>query len=241
MTLVSDIITRAYREPNIITKGAAPTDTENNEALPLLNSIILSSVGFEISDGLNDIAVGGATDQASVQITDTIPANSRLLFNLTQTKTYKLNPYPQNGERFAIADVAGNFSTYNLIIDGNGKTIELDTTELFNTDGFVGQWIYTADVGDWIRVSLLELTDDMPFSEEFDDYFTLMLAARLCPRHGVQLSPLSMAALKRARAQINSRFATLKNIRSDVPTIRLLSNFRFYGDANFSLGLPYID
>jgi hypothetical protein len=237
MTLVNDIITRAYRENNLISKGAVPTTTEVDEALPLLNTIVLSAVGFEVGDALTDIAIGGTNDQSTL-ISNFVPQNSRLVLNLSAATTIKLNPYPQNGERFAIVDVANNLATYPLTIDANGKSIEFDFTEVINTNSFVGQWIYYADDGNWVRVNSLATGDDMPFPEEFDDYFALMLAVRLSPRHGVRMPPESLAALKRAKAQINARFWATKKVESDVPIVRLLSNFYFFGDSDFSTGRP---
>lgn len=49
-TLVSQIISDAYREANITALGTSPTTNQNNEALTRLNSIVFGALGFEIGE-----------------------------------------------------------------------------------------------------------------------------------------------------------------------------------------------
>lgn len=53
-TLVATILQRAYREGNILAIGASPTINQQNEALDELNSLMWSSLGFEMGEDLYD-------------------------------------------------------------------------------------------------------------------------------------------------------------------------------------------
>ncbi len=205
MTLVGDIITAAYRESNLIPVVATPTSWQQAEALGRLNTTVSSTVGFEVGKELKDITVGGQFDQSSL-LTSWIPENVRLVLNLSSSLTLNLDPRPYEGQRFAIVDVLNNLSTASLTLNGNGRTLELDTSEVFDSDGFYGQWLYRADIANWTRISDLAIDDDLPFPSEFDDYFIVSLALRINPRFAQSLSQESAMALQRQREQIRARY-----------------------------------
>jgi hypothetical protein len=240
MTLVSSIIQRAYRETNIIPLGAVPNTEQINEALDSLNVLLLSTVGNEGGEpGFKEINVGGDFDQ-SYLLVDYVPDNSRLVLNLTDPAVVGLNPTPYEGQRIAIVDILGNLSTIPLIISGNGRNIEGAESVTLDTNYMSRQWMYRADTGNWVRISLLVAADNMPLPEEYDDYFIIMLAARLSPRYGQTMSPESVAALKRTRSQIRNRYQNRKYFPDPDPG--LLSEderMRYYRDPDdpFALGL----
>ncbi len=209
MTLVSSIITDAYRESNLIALAATPNTNQTNEALRRLNNIVLSSIGYEVGDELTDLTIGGDYDQ-STYVADWLPANCRLILNLDSAKTYYLDPSPYEGQRFGIVDVLSNLATYPVTIDGNGRLIESATTLTLNTDDLTREWLYRSDVGGWVRVTTLASGDQLPFPAEFDDYFITMLALRLNPRYGQALSQETQAALRRSKNQIRARYRNEK-------------------------------
>lgn len=215
MTLVSDIINRAYRSTNIIPLGTTPTADQTTEALDHFNTLLLSTFGNEVSDGLTDLTVGGNYDQSEF-LDQWIPNGIRLLLNLTSAKTYNLDPCPEDGQRFSVVDVAGNLATYNVTINGNGRTIEGSTTKTLNTNSVNRQWMYRADLGDWVVIASLTGADNIPFPEEFDNYFILMLALQLNPQYGQHISVEQSKLLGRSRSQLNARYAQNKEVRSDI-------------------------
>lgn len=241
MTLVSSIITQAYRESNLIAVGTSPTAAHIAEALDRINSIMLSTVGNEVGDPLTDITVGGSYDESTV-LTSWLPKNVRLLLNLTAAKTYYLSPNPKAGQRFAIADIDGNLATYNVIINGNGRNIETTSTITLSTNSLTRQWMYRGDTGNWVRIATLASSDQLPFPEEFDDYFITMLAMRINPRLSQQMSPESLKALARSRSQINARYNVPFEVEPDLDMRNSLANkrsqTRFSGD-DFNTGRFY--
>lgn len=225
MTLVSTIITDAYRESNLIPLVATPNANQITEALRRLNVILLSTVGNEAGDGLTEYNIEG--DYTDESLTSPwVPDNARLMLNNTSAKTFLLDPYPQDGQRFSIVDVAGNLATFNTIIDGNGRLIEDAATITLNTNSIFRQWMYRSDVGNWVRIAEVISSDEMPFGLEFDDYFTTALALRINPRYGQIISPDTMGAYQRARSQLRSRYRTTRQVQSD------LSSFNWYADQN---------
>lgn len=241
MTLASGIITDAYRESNLIPMGNSPNTNQQTEALGRLNVLILSTIGNEVGDALDDMNVGGSYDQSSLAM-EFIPDNARLVLNLTGSKTLNLDPFPFEGQRLSFVDVAGNLATYNLTLSGNGRKIENAASLVLNTNSDSRQWMYRADLGCWVKITTLIYTDAMPFPSEFDDYFITMLALRLNPRYGQALASETVLALKRARSQLRSRYHAWKQIRPDLDTRGFSSDPYAQGDTNttdFNAGRAY--
>jgi hypothetical protein len=233
MTLVSEIIKGAYRELNVIPLGADPTANQTTEALAKLNTLILTTVGNEVGDELTDVNYGGDYDQ-SEYTNEWVPSNTRLMCNLTSALTLDLDPRPFDGQRLSLVDNGGNFATYNVTLDGNGRNIEGASTLTISTDDYTGQWMYRSDTGNWVKIEELEDTDEMPFPVEFDDYFTQMLAVRLNSRYGQAMSADGAMMLRRWRSAIRSRYR-----RRDLRMMTdpgLVRRDEYGYDDNFSIG-----
>lgn len=204
MTLVSDIIARGYRESNLIPLGATPNAAMTAEALTRLNSIILSTVGYEVGEPLRDLNYGGEHDQ--YYASEYVPANARLMLNLEAAVTLELAPSPYEGQRLGLVDVGGTLATYNVTLDGNGRNIEGAATLVLNTDDETRQWMYRSDTGNWVKISTLTASDSMPLPEEYDDYFSLMLAMRVNPMYGQMMAEETAVYLRRMKRQLASRY-----------------------------------
>ena len=63
MTTVSQLITDAYRESNLIAVNSSPTSPEQTEALRLLNRVVKSLFGNEMGDPLDTIPLGKGNTQ----------------------------------------------------------------------------------------------------------------------------------------------------------------------------------
>lgn len=201
MTLISTIITDAYRETNLIARGSTETLSEQTEALRLLDRYIEALFGNEAGDPLMDMLYGkNANIDAAVYNNEFeifvnnwyLPAGFRLKLNLSETKTIKLTPNPENGAMFGIVDASNNLASFPLTLDGNGSLIEGVTDLTVATNGYTGVWFYRADKANWQRISNLEVTDESPFPKEFDDLLIIGLAMRLDPRNGSGINPMSM-------------------------------------------------
>lgn len=258
MTTVSQIITDAYRECNLIAISATPTTAEQSEALRLLNRLVLSVLGYELGQQFQPVAIGdnGIESPQGFPWYGNIPAgewwvpmNHRLIVNQTQANTIDLHPEPQDGARLGVVDASGNLATYNLTLRGNGRTIEGASSVTLSTNSLRRQWFYRADLGDWVVVADLALDDDFPFPEEFDDFFIIMLAMRLNPRHAQQLMPESQAAFTRSRSQFRARYNNKRQMHSEIGLLRLsqqsypdnsYDEYGFYDTTDkFLRGYPY--
>lgn len=251
MTTISQIISDAYRETNLTAVGVDPTSAEQTEALRLLNRVILALFGYELGEPLYPMALG----QGNIDTPDNVPRymddiiefyppeNTRLQCNLESAKTINLPPQPRDGSRFAVVDNSGNFSTYNLTINGNGRLIEGADSIVLNTSGEQSQWFYREDTGNWAKLATLAIDDDSPFPEEFDDFLILKLALRINTRNGSALNPESQLILQQSVNKFVSRYRQVVEIPSEQALVRLPSNrlFRpYYGQSsyNFQRGLP---
>lgn len=228
MATATETIDSAYRESNLIAVGASASTAQQAEALPLLNSIILSAVGNDAGQELADITIGGTYDQSEV-VRTYIPENARLALNLSGGMTFNLHPRPYDGQRVALVDAAGNLATNNVTLDGNGRMIEGTATLTLNTDGESRQWLYRADLGDWVRLTSLVAADDLPFPTEFDDYFAILLALRLNPRHGRELTQSSGVWLETTAKRLEARYRRPRPLQ-DWGSLGLLGQRRYlYG------------
>lgn len=230
MTLVSEIIHDAFRLSNITATAADPTTAQQTEALRHLNRLVESALGAEVGETLRAFPVGSANRSrpAGYPWYNTtpggdwfVPLNTRLVLNLDQALDIYLHPAPQDGARFAVNDVAGTLSTYNVTLHGNGQLIESGLTKLLDTDNTNSQWFYRADLGDWVLYSPLALVDTFPFPAEFDDFFIINLAMRLNPSYGAGIDPQSSAMLARATKHMKARYSNIQQTSADPALYRL--------------------
>jgi hypothetical protein len=259
MTAVSDIITSALRETNLIPLGVTPTDAQKAEAFGLLSTIVAGVLGNEAGEQLTPLPLGRNEINSPSgypwwdnQLPGNIfvPTNVRIMCNLTGEGTVNLHPRPHDGARMGVVDVSQNFDINHLTIKGNGRSIEGDDEMTYTTAGLVREWIYREDLGNWVTVVPLDVDGEMPWPPEFDDMFIIMLSYRLNPRYGQVIHPASTEALKVAMAKFSARY---KQSDTQVPVengLTYLTNYyrsygqytnRQYGDPTgfFNTGWPY--
>lgn len=260
MTTVASIIQSALRETNLIPLGVAPTTPQLTEAFGLLSTIVAGVLGNEAGENLNPFPLGSNDINSpkgypwwSNDLPGNIfvPANMRIMCNLTGPGMVNLNPRPHDGARMGVVDVSQNFSVFPLTIHGNGRSIEGQDTMVYSTDGLIRQWIYREDLGDWVTVIPLDITGQMPWPPEFDDIFIIMLAMRLNPRYGQVMHPASVEALKSGMLKFSARYG---QSRTEMPVENALlylthwnrywgygAQNRAYGDPEvfFNSGFPY--
>jgi len=235
MTLVSDIIQRGYRETNLIGIGVTPTAAEQAEALPLVQEIVLSVFGNQVGELFQSLMIGNNNIQAPVGFpawlppeTWWAPLGTRLVCNLANPLTINLSPTPEDGARMAVIDASGNFALNPLMLVGNGHSIEGAHSLTLNTDSVAKEWFFRADLDNWVPVTPLGAGDAMPFPQEFDSLFAIILAARLNPRAGKDLVISSQASLKHLQEQFRARY------HQTVPTIADPAVLRMSRQANGS-------
>lgn len=237
MTLVSDIVRDAYRESNITAIGVSPTAAQSDEALRLLNRIVAGTYGNEEGDNLNSMPIGrnNVSMPPGFPYYDevppgnwTLPPNTRLQCNLTSALTIYLNPFPEDGERFAVTDVSGNFATMPLTLVGNGRLIAGTESVFLNTNGYNMEFFYRDDLGGWLPINPLVTTDTFPYPVDFDDYFIISLAMRLNPRNGAPMDPQSAQAYKDAKTRLSARYHQTRPTPSELALIRTPGTWPYY-------------
>jgi hypothetical protein len=240
MTLVSEIITDAFRQSNLLAIGSSPTTNQQTEALRYVNRIVMSVLGNEAGENLEAFALGGNNIEApsgypwygEQPFGDWyLPMNKRVMLNLTQVATIPLHPMPSDGARFGIVDTSNNLAVNNLTIQGNGRTIEGLTSLVLNIDGLNQQWFYRQDLGNWMRITNLILTDEFPFPIEFDQMFITLLAMSINPAYGASIDDQTNMLYMRARSQFRARYHNAIQTNSEQGLLRLsgiFGNSRFY-------------
>lgn len=259
MTLVSEIISDAYRLSNITRIGSNPTSAQETEGLRYLNRIVKAVFGYEVGEPFIPFPIGdnGITRPSEYPgWTNTpsgdwfVPKNIRVMLNLSAPVDLYLHPEPDDGSRFAALDVIGNLSTNNVTIHGNGRLIEGATTLTLDTDSYNAEWFYRADTGNWVKYADLTTTDTFPFPTEFDDYFVITLAIRLNPAYGAGLDPQSQIIYNRAKGHLTSRYYQKIEVGSELGLVRMgkvdplrdtWGYYDVYYDDNaiFNRGIPF--
>lgn len=229
MTVVSDIITDAYRESNLIGLGVTPNDTEAADGLRRLQAVVSGIMGFDVGEPLNDWPIG--LDNVDIEpafyntwnqaIWSRPLQNSRLLFDSQNAQTIYFPQQPSDGARMAAIDVAGNLATYPATLEGNGRLIDGELSATLDTDGATGIWFYRADMAQWVTVAPITADGVFPFPSEFDDAFVTMLAMRLNPRYGRAMAAESTAILTDRLGNLRARYRQKQTRPADIGVLNL--------------------
>lgn len=202
MSTALELLTRAFREGNLIPLGTSPRPAELAEGLSILNSYMLSQFTMNVGDALREWPVPGRQRTAQVArdyplspgadrklyptYTHLIPPNSRVIWDGSDQHVY-LADKPEDGALFAVARGSGAnaANSGSLTIDGNGRLINgLDTLIIAKAALVPSRWFYRADTAQWTAIEALALTDAMIFPDEFDDVWVCGCSLRLAPRYG---------------------------------------------------------
>ena len=230
MTLVSTIISDAFRQSNLLALGATPTDNQSTEALRYLNRIVKGVFGKEAGENFTAFPIGrGNINRPSGypwynDVPDAdwfIPENTRLILNAESSLDLYLDPNPDDGARFAVVNPADNLATYPVTVHGNGRLIEDAQSILLDTDGYAAEWFYRADLATWTIYSPLDATDTFPFPEEFDDFFITLLSMRLNPSYGAEMDEQSVQMFKRAQNILRARYGQTEEMPSELALLRM--------------------
>lgn len=231
MATASETIIGAYRELNLRAAGQALTSVQETEGLELLNEIIPATIGQEAGQELCDLNIGGEYDDDIIW--EWVPENVRLVINAGAQSTLKLHPKPYDGQRVAVSDPNNVLASANLTLDGNGRSIEGAATLVLSTDGLDAEWMYRADLGNWVRITSLVAGDELPFPRDFDAYFRILLAMRLAPRHGRELAQSSAVYLQSMEGKIQARYRRPRD-QQDWGSLGLLGQRQTFLDGQFA-------
>lgn len=254
MTTVASIIQSAFRETNLTPLGVLPNTDQQTEAFGLLQVVVASVLGNDAGENMLPLPLGKNTIKSpagypwwnnSLPGNVYVPTNTRLMCNLTGPGTVNLDPAPRDGARMGVIDVSQDFDLYPLTINGNGRSIEGQASMTYSTRALIKEWLYREDLGNWVVVTPLTLTGDMPFPSDHDDMFIIMLAMRLNPRYGQTMHPASIETLKDAKMAFNSRYRQSIEVPSEVGLTRLTNAYSAYGrntghpNSSFNSGVVY--
>lgn len=211
--LVADICRRAFRETILLSETEFPTPTQANEILKLYNELLASLYGTTVGERLQDWPLGnfGRDDPQVMNLPDPFVLarpwlNSRLIALNIGAFTSYLDPNPQDGARYGILDPYGRLEANPVTVDGNGRPIEANPTFVANTANLSREWMYRADLGQWVKLSLLLATDTHPFPATFDEMFRIMLAMRVSPRFGATIDATTQSIVQGSYRDFKARY-----------------------------------
>ena len=223
MSLTRDIVQDAMRESNLIALGAEPDAAQGQEAMRLLNRIVAGIFGNEVGENLNDWVIPGPYGLVTTPWLQWLPPDIRLILGEgAGAQTFKLNPYPANGDRIQLIDSGSGFAANPVTLQVQAAQFEGSSSDyVADPNGFNQTWIYRDDTSNWARVLPVDPAGEFPFPEAYDDAFVQMLALRLSPRYQQQFSDESRIALQRNMNQLKAFYSRTRVTPSDLATIRL--------------------
>jgi hypothetical protein len=158
-------------------------------------------------------------DDYSLNIYPYPPSNSRIVWDGNAVTLY-VPEQPRPGARIAV--VQGSGARTNpapgqlLTLNGNGRLIEtavgvVAPSVVLTQPISPMSWFYRADIGVWKLIAPLTFTDEVPFPEDYDDFWICALSMRLAPRYTKQVSANTTAALTRLLGRMKAEFRQVSN------------------------------
>lgn len=231
MTTVSQIITDAYRQSNLLPIGVTPTAAQLEEGLRYLNRLVKSVFGNEAGENFQAYPLGDNNIERPAGYpwynnapggNWFVPMNVRLACNLTLPTTVYLHPKPEDGARLGVIDISQNFSTNELTLNANGRRINGLTSITLSTNGVDQEWFFRGDLGEWMLYApLTDYAGTFPFPEEFDFFFIIILAMALNPAYGTQMDAQTAETFRRAKTQLRARYSNRIMVGSEDALVRM--------------------
>lgn len=212
MTTLQPIITQGYRELNLTAPGKSPSQPQLDEGLTLLQNVYDIVICGDAGENLRDWPLGDFGRQLAskrnlpVQLYQNPRINCRLIVTNEAAMTVYLPVTPSDGTVMGIVDPYSRLSTVPITLDGNGRTIEDAASVLLNTDGMDRRWIYRADLGEWLRLTDLEIDSESPFPKKYDFFFSIELALRLSGRSGRAITAATSAVYQKLRLRFVNQY-----------------------------------
>ena len=248
MTTARQIINDAYRENNLVAVGVTPNDAEVAEALPRLSNIVRSLFGSKLGIFPKDWQIPPTRTSpidaryplrpANTELPSDVwpypPPNVRLVALQTAPTTVYLPPEPSDGAVAYVVPGGADFVVNPLTLDGNGRLV-LGAPTLVQDVALSAPRLlmYRADLSNWVEITALAEGTEMPFPEEFDDYFITALNIRLTPRYSAKVRDETVAVLTATERKLKQRY-TQKMPQGVTPGPGFIQGFgpdrRFDGD-----------
>jgi len=252
MTQVAEIVEKAFFEAGLTTELQHATPTQMANAVDTLAGVVLFLYGTSVGEQLRPWLLGnfGRATQMQRALPSNIlqypPPNVRLIAVNEAALTLNLPGNPSPGSLISISDPHARLATYPVTLAGNGYTIEGAASLVLSTNSANTLWLFRDDLSNWSRVTPLLAADDMPFPGEYDQMFIILMAMRLNPAYGRNISSVQAQFLKDFRQQFDARYVQSLPLQLDQSLSRmsLQSNDawatgQFDGSNNaFNLGLP---
>lgn len=212
----SDIITRCYREGNLIPIGKTPTPAEVTETLGVYQSFVSSLIGNDIGQlsapweappsptsqapsryPLYPQRDWGITNQTDRTVWRNPPPNVNIITNAGAGGVLYFPPTPPNGARMAFINVGGDLPQFPITISGNGRLVEGSPTLLINAQP-TGPilWFYRDDTANWTRITDLLIDSASPLPPQFDDFLISSMSIRRGPAYNKEPAAATVATAK---------------------------------------------
>jgi hypothetical protein len=200
MTTCRVLTKRSLRMLGVLASGEDADASDASDALEALQSMLLSLPGMWWTDVETDEDYTAEENErirvnSNSAVTVTIPvvvgSEEKVLTCCGQT-ILKCEGYddraPKDGARVQVTDTNSNAAL---------------------------TYYYCADVAAWMPVESLTLNSEVPLNADMIDGLAAMLAVRLAPEYGVELSPVVVGLAGEARTKMRARYGRRANFAAD--------------------------
>lgn len=216
MTLISDIVSAAWKETNDVALESGPTEAESEHARLMLTRILHATLRFLAGQKLPVWAVPpikGSTTRYNYPLGNMdrnpvaddmmpFPPTNRTVRAVTDYTVF-LDPFAEDGAQmvFTVANPGAV-----LTVNPNGLLID-DSASLTVTGPGQAWLFFRSDLGKWITIlPSYGFDDEMPFPPEYDDYFTVLLSLRLTPLTGREPNAVVMSVASQGESDLRARY-----------------------------------
>jgi hypothetical protein len=224
-TTAKEIIVQAFSEGGFAPRGKMSLAEEMQEALPVLNGLLLSMLGLELGEHYREWPVppnrqssvpsryplGPLAMDPSREVWTNPPANVRIVAANSEAVTVYFPADPQDGARMAYTDSG---ASADITLHGNGRLIQ-GRSSIGGSGGF-RRWLYRADKSNWVCINHLGMDDMLPTPPEFDDLFICGLVMRLSPRFKQPADPAYADRYKDMLSRLKRRYKQSEEMPASV-------------------------
>ena len=221
MATGTEIVTRAYREGNLIGATASLTTAQLNEGLTELNDYIDTLYGFELGEFAFDWPIAPQNNAPVNERFPLFPRDERLIARVYPYPPSNVNIilfidgagqniyFPQNPSDGARVHFINLASPENAVtIFGNGRLITgVASFSALPSELSGRRYFYRADLATWVLVEEVTATAQIAtFAPVYDPLLVLGTLERLSPRFGRELTATQFERIRRLLMRLKAQY-----------------------------------
>ena len=185
-----DIVRRALRKLSVIASGEEPSGNDANDALETLKALYMELLGMGVFGRMNDVVVTDATYTASQQDRVLCKNETGVTVSLPECASADISCNPNPSSRWTVQSTSLGGGFWGPLTGPTNRPPR-DGSAIVITDFYSDlsqSWIYDGQIGRWLRLEGLALSDTAPLAARYSEALACILASRIAPEYGAEAS-----------------------------------------------------